>query len=125
MAPRRAFEDLGRHSGESLGGARSVEKLPGTVFLRFLRAKYTYFQGFKHANFVDLIGPFGASGRSWENLGLALGAPKALWEAPGGVLSERAWALEGSRERPETEKRDFGALLVFPKMLLSLRLQWF
>ena len=57
--------------------------------------------------------------------GVALGAPKALWGAPGGVLNERARALEGSRECPETEKRDFGALLVFPKMLLSLRLYWF
>ena len=54
--------------------------------------------------------------------GVALGAPKALWGAPGGVLNERARALEGSWERPETEKPDFGALLVFPKMLLSLRL---
>ena len=54
--------------------------------------------------------------------GVALGAPKALWGAPGGVLNERARALEGSRKRPETEKRDFGALLVFPKMLLSVRL---
>ena len=54
--------------------------------------------------------------------GVALGAPKALWGAPGGVLNERARALEGSRKRPETEKRDFGALLVFPKMLQSLRL---
>ena len=49
--------------------------------------------------------------------GVALGVPKALWAAPGGVLNERARALEGSRERPETEKRDFGALLVFPEML--------
>ena len=57
--------------------------------------------------------------------GVALGAPKALWGAPGGVLNERARALEGSRERPETEKRDFGALLVFFKMLQSLHLLWF
>ena len=53
-----------------------------------------------------------------EEFGVALGAPKALWGAPGGVLNERARALEDSK----TEKRDFGALLVFPKMLQSLRL---
>ena len=52
--------------------------------------------------------------------GVALGAPKALWGAPGGVLNERARALEGSRERPEIEKRDFGQLVVFPEALQSL-----
>ena len=62
---------------------------------------------------------------SWALLGefgAALGAPKCALGSSGGVLNERARALEGSRERPETEKRDFGALLVFPKMLQSLRL---
>ena len=91
-----------------------MKKSSGNVFLTFLEAKYTYFPGFKHANFVDLIGPFGASGALVGEFGVALRAPKALWGAPGGVLNERARALEGSRERPETEERDFGALLVFP-----------
>ena len=63
-------------------------------------------------SFRALLGEFGVD----------LGAPKALWGAPGEVLNERARALEGSRERPETEKHDFGTQLVFPKMLLSLRL---
>ena len=99
-----------------------MKKSSGNVFLTFLEAKYTYFQGFKHANFVDSIWAFGASGRSWENLGWRWELQRRFGELRGGVLNERARALEGSRKRPETEKRDFGALLVFPKMLQSLRL---
>ena len=99
-----------------------MNKWSGSVFLRFLEAKYTYFHGFKHANFVDLIWPFGSPGRSWGNLERPWELQSGLWGAPGGVLNERARALEGSKERPETEKRDFGALLVFPEMLQSLRI---
>ena len=53
---------------------------------------------------------------SWARLGdfgAAVGAPKCALGSSGGVLNERARALEGSRERPETENRDFGALLEF------------
>ena len=51
-------------SGGSLGGARSVEKLPGSVFLRFLSAKYTYFQGLEHVNFVNFMWSLEAPGPS-------------------------------------------------------------
>ena len=78
------LENWGRHSGGSLGGARSVEKLPGSVFLRFLRAKYTYFQGFEHVNFVNLMWPLGAPGRSWEGSGRHRELQSTLWGAPGG-----------------------------------------
>ena len=82
--PGGALENWGRHSGGSLGGARSVEKLPGSVFLRFLRAKYTYFQGFEHVNFVNLMWPLGTPGRSWEGSGRPRELQSRLWGAPGG-----------------------------------------
>ena len=52
--------------------------------MRSLGAKCTYFQGFEHADFVNLIWPLEAPGPSWEDFGPALELQGALWEAPGG-----------------------------------------
>ena len=46
--------------------------------------------------------------------GVGLGAPKQALGPSGGVSRERVRALEGSRGGPEREKRDFGAIVVFP-----------
>ena len=63
---------------------RTVEKLSESVFLTSLGAKYTYFQGFEHADFVNLIWPLEAPGPSWEDFGRPSAFQSRLWEAPGG-----------------------------------------
>ena len=120
--PGRTLENWGRHSGGSLGGARSVEKSPGTVFLRFLKAKYTYFQCFEHVNFVHLMWPLGAPGRSWKGSGRPRELQSRLWGAPGGSRKKGFGLRGGAREPPVGEKRDFEPLVVFPEALQSLRL---
>ena len=56
----------------------------------------------------------GGSGALLGRFGVALGAPKQALGPSGGVSRERVRALEGSRGGPEREKRDFGAIVVFP-----------
>ena len=106
MAPRKAFEDRGRHSGRSPRDPRSVKKSYGNVFLRFLEAKYTDCQGFKHANFVDLIWPFGASGRSWGNLGWPWELQRRFGELRGG-LERKGSGSGGLQEAPRNRKTRF------------------
>ena len=62
---------------------RTVEKSSESVFLTSLGTKYTYFHGFEHAGFVNLIWPLKAPGPSWEDFGPPLELQGALWEAPG------------------------------------------
>ena len=57
---------------------------PGAFLLRFLSAKYTYFHGFEHANFVNLMWPLEAPGRSWEDFGRIPELEGGLCEAPWG-----------------------------------------
>ena len=82
--PRGDLEGKGDDSGGARVGPRRVKKWSGTFFLRSQKVKYTYFQGFEHVNFVNLMWPLGAPGRSWEGSGRHRELQSTLWGAPGG-----------------------------------------
>ena len=67
------------------GALGASNKMSESVFLRSLEAKYTYFQGFEHADFVNLEWPLEALGPSWDDFGHPLERLSGLWEAPGGL----------------------------------------
>ena len=76
--------------------------------MRSLGAKYTYFQGFEHADFVNLIWPLEAPGPSWEDFGPPLELQGALREAP-----------EGSREKGFGPRRAPGGVQNVKNMILG------
>ena len=61
---RGDLEGKGHDSGGSQVGPWRVKKWSGTVFLRSQRVKYTYFQGFEHVKFVNLMWSLEAPGPS-------------------------------------------------------------
>ena len=66
----------------------------------------TYFHGFKHANFVDLIWPFGSSGRSWGNLGWPWELQRRFGELRGG-LERKGPGSGGLQGAPRNRKTRF------------------
>ena len=74
---------------------------PGAFLLRFLSAKYTYFQGFEHVNFVNLMWPLGAPERSQEGSGWPWELQSTLWGPPGGSR-KRAFGLQGASNGQKT-----------------------
>ena len=107
-APRGDPENMGARSGGSRGGSRSVEIRPESVFLRSQEAKYTYFQGFEHAHFVNLRWPLGSPGPSWVDLGRPWRLQSWSREGPGGPGKKGSaprW-LQGASRNQKTVVRD-------------------
>ena len=88
-------------------------------FFRSLGAKYIYLQGFEHADFVSLMWPLEAPGRSWEGFGRPPELQSGLWAAPGG-LEGKGSGPGGLQEVPRTGKSGFVAVVVFPETLQTL-----
>ena len=92
----------GRYSGGSLGGTWIIKKSSEVTFWRSLRAKYTYFQGFQYATFVNLMCSWRALGRPWEDFVRPRDLQGDLWGArggPGGTGSASGALQGGSRTR--------------------------
>ena len=81
-------------------GTRSIQKWSESGSWE---AKCTYLQGFEHADFVNLMWPLEAPGRSWEDFGRPPELQSGLWEAPGG-LEGKGSGPGGLQEVPRTEK---------------------
>ena len=111
-APRGDPENMGARSGGSRGGSRSVEIRPESVFLRSLGAKYTYFQGFYHANCVDLSWPVEAPWRPRERFGSPRGLQSWVLGASGGSW-KKGPALRGLKGRHRNRKTAFSRSVHF------------
>ena len=105
----------GRYSGGSLGGTWIIKKSSEVTFWRSLRAKYTYFQGFQYATFVNLMCSWRALGRPWEDFVRPRDLQGDLWGARGGSWRNglSLWGAPGRVQNPKTAILE--CCLFFPK----------
>ena len=100
---------------EGPGGALGASKNGPRVFLfRSLEAKYTYLRGFEHADFVNLMWPLEAPGRSWEDFGPPRSSKVDFGRLRGG-LEAKGSGPGGLQEVPRREKTRFWSCGRFPR----------